>query len=93
MPSSVAHAYIALDVYDKLDRKVKRKIPRKYLEEYKSYSQGMDVLYFKHIFFPITKNGMEIRSLGHYIHNNKTNEFFIDLTKRVKESQDINQFI
>ena len=50
MPSSITHAYIAMDVYDNLDKNIQKKLLNK-LENYKTYSQGPDVFYFYHILF------------------------------------------
>ena len=49
MPSSITHAYVACDIYEKLDYKIKKKIPKMYLEDYKTYAQGPDIYYFYHI--------------------------------------------
>ena len=48
MPSSITHAYIAMNVYDKLDKNIQRKLLNR-LEDYKTYSQGPDVFYFYHM--------------------------------------------
>ena len=93
MPSSITHAYIAKDIYERLNSKVKKKITRNYLNDYKTYSQGMDVLYFKHIFFPITKKGIKVRKFASYTHNYKTNEFLISLANMAKESKNVYEFL
>lgn len=92
MPSSITHAYIAKDVYKNLTKKVKIKFKDIYIEDYKTYAQGPDIFYFYNIILPITKKSRDIIRFGHYIHNNKVNEFFINLCDKVKSSQDIDQF-
>lgn len=92
MPSSITHAYIALDIYKVLDKKIQNKIVN-HLEEYKTYSQGPDIFYFYHIFFPITKNSREVIKLGRQVHHEKTNELLINITKKVKQSKNINEFM
>ncbi len=89
MPSSITHAYLAKDIYQKLDNKIKKQIN---LESYKTYSQGLDVLYFYHIFLPITKKSRDIIKLGRLVHNQKTNDLLINLTKNVKKSQNKEKF-
>ena len=73
MPSSITHAYIAMNVYDKLDKNIQRKLLNR-LEDYKTYSQGPDVFYFYHILFPITKKSRSVMKLGITIHNHKVNK-------------------
>ena len=92
MPSSITHAYIAMNVYDKLDKNIQRKLLNK-LEDYKTYSQGPDVFYFYHILFPITKKSRSVMNLGRTIHNHKVNKLFIDMTKQVKSTKNTDQFI
>ena len=92
MPSSITHAYIAMNVYDKLDKNIQRKLLNR-LEDYKTYSQGPDVFYFYHILFPITKKSRSVMNLGRTIHNHKVNKLFIDMTKQVKSTKNTDQFI
>lgn len=93
MPSSITHGYIAKDVYDVLDKKIKNKFKENDLENYKTYSQGPDIFYFYNIVLPINKRSREIIEFGHFMHNNKVNEFFINLCKRVKESKNFQEFL
>lgn len=93
MPSSITHGYIAKDVYEVLDKKIKNKFREFDLENYKTYSQGPDLYYFYNIVLPINKRSREIIEFGHYMHNNKVNEFFINLSKRVKESKNFQEFL
>ena len=89
MPSSITHAYLAIDIFNNLDKKVKNIVN---LEDYKTYSQGPDIFYFYHIVFPFTKKTRTIQDLGRTIHHEKTNDFFLSLTKQVKSTKNINQF-
>lgn len=93
MPSSITHAYIAKDIYKELDKKIKNKFKEKDLENYKTYSEGPDIFYFYNIVFPINKKSRKIIEFGHYMHNNKVNEIFINLTNKVKESKKFPEFL
>lgn len=93
MPSSITHAYIAKDIYKILDKRVKNIFELNDLDKYIIYSEGPDIFYFYNIFFPITKNSRDIIKLGHYIHNNKVNELFINLTNKVKLSKNKEEFL
>ena len=44
MPSTVTHAYIAKDVYKKLDKKITRKITNDNYNELLMFSSGFDIL-------------------------------------------------
>ncbi len=93
MPSSITHAYVACDIYEKLDYKIKKKIPKMYLEDYKTYAQGPDIYYFYHILNPFDKKAKKIRNFGSLCHNKKTNELFITLTEKVKKSKNVDEFL
>lgn len=91
MPSTITHAYMARDIYDRLDKNVKE-IFNNQLEEYVTYSQGPDIFFFYRIFFPFGKF-LQIQKFGGRVHREKVNELFITLTNHVKKSKDRNQFI
>lgn len=93
MPSSITHAYIAKDVYSRLDKKIKTKFQKNDLENFKTYSQGPDLFYFYNIFFPISKKSRDIIKFGRYCHHNQVNELFINLTKKVKKSKNFDEFL
>lgn len=93
MPSSMTHAYIAKDVYNSLDKKLKNKIKKECIEDYKTYSQGPDIYYFYKIITSFNKKSKNIRNFGSTCHNQKVNDVFINLTNKVKTSKDINQFL
>lgn len=83
MPSTITHTYISLDTLKKIKYSPK-KIINNHIEDYKTFAQGMDILYFYHI-FSLKKNKVE--SLGHKFHNYETNEIFkyiIEQNKRNK---------
>ena len=87
MPSTITHAYIAKDIYNTLDEKIKNKFNNQDLENYKTYSQGPDILYFYNRLTSFDKKSFEIREFGSYVHKNKVNELFINLTEKVKKSK------
>ena len=89
MPSTITHAYMAHDIYNKLDATIKNKIN---LVDYISYSQGPDIFFFYRIFIPFGKF-LHIQKFGGVVHRQKVNELFIYLTEKIKKTQDINQFI
>lgn len=91
MPSTMTHAYMAHDIYKRLDNKIKLKLKDK-LENYVTFSQGADILYFYGIILPIG-NFYKVQKLGGKVHCEKVNELFISLTKKIKESKDFNQFV
>ena len=45
MPSTMTHAAMARDIYNRLSKKVQEKFDNQ-LEEYVTYSQGPDLFYF-----------------------------------------------
>ncbi len=84
MPSTITHAYFALDVYEHLDNKTKKRIANN-LEHLKTFSQAADILFFyTNINKRITK---KVKNLGNYIHNNKSKDFFIYYIKYIKENK------
>ena len=72
MPSTITHTYISLDTLEKVNKKP-YEIISKNIEDYKTFAQGMDILYFYHIF--LLKSN-KVQSLGHKFHNYKTNDIF-----------------
>lgn len=90
MPSTMTHAYIAKDIYKKLDIKIKSKITTTNLNEMLMFSSGFDVLYFyKMILMPFNR----INKLGNKAHNSKINAFFINLINQIKKSKNMDQFM
>jgi len=93
MPSSITHAYLAQDIFKRLDKKIINKLGFNALENYKTYAQGPDILYFYNIVFPITKKSRDIIKLGSTCHNEKVNELFVNLSIKVKLSKDYSEFL
>ena len=91
MPSTITHAYIAREVYNKLDKNIQNKFKDK-LDEYITYSEGPDILFFYPL-IPNYKKYIKIKKLGNYIHRNKVNQFFISLTNEVKKDKKVDKFI
>ncbi len=92
MPSSITHAYIAKDVYEALNTHIKKRISEEYLNNFIIYSFNADVLYFYKILAVYSSKAKKIQKLGSYVHNNKTNEFLINITNKVKKSKDNQEF-
>ena len=91
MPSTMTHSAMARDIYSRLDKNIQNKF-NNHLEEYVTYSQGPDLLYFYGILFPFGKF-LYIQKFGGVIHRTKVNELFIYLTNEVKRTKNINTFI
>jgi len=91
MPSTITHSYISLDVLNHLKKKP-QKIINKHIEDYKTFAQGMDILYFYNSLF-IKSN--KVQKLGHKFHNYKTNEIFkyIIETNKKNESEIVFTFL
>ena len=49
MPSTITHTYISIDTL-KLVKLKPKKIISENIEDYKTFAQGMDILYFYNIF-------------------------------------------
>jgi hypothetical protein len=73
MPSSITHTYFGMDVYDKLNAKIKDRFCED-IELYKMFCQGPDVLYFYNNF--IGKEAKKIFDLGSTVHTKDTRCFF-----------------
>ena len=82
MPSTITHTYISLDTLEKVNKKP-YEIISKNIEDYKTFAQGMDILYFYHIF--LLKSN-KVQSLGHRFHNYKTNDIFKYIIEYNKKS-------
>jgi len=77
MPSSITHAYFALDTYDHLNNEIKEKL-NNHLEYYKTFSQGPDPMFFYNL--SNLKKGKNIRNTyPELIHNTNTQDFFINV--------------
>lgn len=92
MPATVTHAFFAKDVYDVLPGNIKEKMN---LERCKMFSQGVDSLMFYNLFsvFP----GKKIRKFHSHFHKNKSQDFFINVLKYIRDSKlddpDVSSFL
>ena len=91
MPSTLTHAYMATDIYNRLNNDLKFKL-KNYIDDYITYSQGPDIFFFYKIFLPFGKY-LKIQNFGNKVHREKVNELFIALTNNVKQTKDINKFV
>ena len=82
MPATVMHAFFAKDVYDVLPINIKEKLD---FRRCKMFSQSMDSLIFYNLFsiFP----GKKIRDFHSFFHMNKSQDFFINLLKYVRDNK------
>jgi len=80
MPSSVTHTYFGIDVYNKLDNRIKSLISDD-LEYYKVFCQGPDTFYFYNLF--IGKKHKKVYKLGYDMHRYNTRDFFINIVKYI----------
>lgn len=81
MPSTVTHAFFALDVFEKLNKEIQSKIDIEYL---KTFSEGPDPLYFYYLYIPFYKDIIR-KTYPRKIHDTKTKEFFITFIKEIKD--------
>ena len=81
MPATITHAYFSKDVYDILPKDIKSKIN---VNRIKMFGQSTDSLMFYNLFslFP----GKKIRDFRYYFHTNKSQDFFINLIKYIKDN-------
>ena len=91
MPSTITHAYMANDIYNRLNDDLKDKFKNQ-IKEYITYSQGPDVLFFYPIIPRINKS-INIRKLASIVHRTKVNEFFISLVNNIKKDKDLEKFV
>ena len=81
MPSTVTHAYFALDVLQKLPIS-KRELILDEKDMLRVYGQSMDALFFYNI--TNFKKGKRQRAFGHYFQKHKTQEFFVTLINYIR---------
>lgn len=82
MPATITHAYFAKDVLDTLPNDIQEKISE---DRVKMFGQSTDSLLFYNLFS--VHRGKSIRSLQKYFHENKSQDFFIQLIDYIKEHQ------
>lgn len=78
MPATITHAYFSKDVYDVLPENIQGKIDLKRL---KMFGQSVDSLQFYNLFSVLP--GKDIRNFHYYFHDNKSQEFFINLIRYI----------
>ena len=80
MPATITHAYFAKDVFDVLPDNIRNVID---CSRIKMFGQSMDSLMFYNLFsiFP----GKKIRNFCSEFHKTKSQEYFINLIKYIKE--------
>ena len=81
MPATITHSFFAKDVYDILPTKINKKLN---LNRCKMFAQGTDCLKFYNLFSIMP--GKNIRSFDYYFHTNKSQEFFINLLKYLRDN-------
>ena len=81
MPATLTHAMFAKDVYDILPNEISEKLN---LKDCKMFAQGVDSLKFYNLFsiFP----GKDIRKFSGYFHHHKSQEFFINLLRFIRDN-------
>lgn len=80
MPATVAHAYLAKDLYEVLPETISSKID---LNRCKMFAQSTDSILFYNILS--LKSGKDLRRFQKYFHRNRTNKFFINLLNYVRD--------
>jgi len=93
MPSTIAHAFFAKDVYDILPQDIKKRINPKRI---KMFGQGMDSLMFYNLLS--FSSGKDIRKFRSVFHSYNTQGYFINLLEYVKDNKfyndyDVNSYI
>ncbi len=81
MPATIVHSYFANDVYDILPKGIKENISP---ERLKMFGLSMDSLMFYNLFSILP--GKKVRTFCDYFHENKSQEFFINLINYIKDN-------
>lgn len=81
MPATITHAYFAKDVFDILPSNIKNTID---CSRIKMFGQSMDSLMFYNMFSILP--GKKIRDFCKEFHSCKTQEYFVNLIKYIKEN-------
>ncbi len=81
MPATVTHAFFAKDVFEILPAEIRNKID---LDKAKMYAQSVDSCNFYNLLSLLP--GKEIRGFASYFHNNKSQEFFLNVLRFIKDN-------
>ena len=81
MPSTVTHSFFAKDVFDILPDDIQDKLD---IERSKMFAQGIDPLYFYNLISIMP--GKEMRNFQSYFHSHKSQDYFINLLKYMKDN-------
>lgn len=91
MPSTITHAFMAKDIYNKLEKNLKKKFEDKF-DLYMTYSEGPDVLFFYPVIPSLIKS-IKVRKFAKRVHRENVNKLFISLINSVKEDKNFDKFI
>ena len=78
MAGTATHAYFAVDLYNKLDKKSKERIN---IETIKTFAQGHDIFFFTFNFI-----NHKTKNIGSFMHKNNTRDFFKNIVIYIKEN-------
>ena len=79
MPAFVTHNYFAKDVYEKLDKNIKKELASA-LDFYAMFAQSFDNLFYYRLPLLI---GKDIRHLGHIGQKSNTQSYFINMIRNI----------
>lgn len=82
MPSTVTHAFFSKDVLEILPENISEYMD---LDKCKMFGQSVDSLYFYNLFSIFS--GKKIRGFNKFFHYNKSQEFFLNLLKYMKDNE------
>ena len=85
MPSTITHAYFAIDILNKLNKNQQDFLTNE-TDLLKVTAQSMDPLGFYDVLKPYKRKSKKIRSISGKFHKTKTGKYLITLTKYIKES-------
>ncbi len=84
MPSSMTHSYFCVDVYNKLDQKIKKNIS-KYIPLLKAFAQGPDPYFFYD--FHLTRRSKKVFEMDRAMQHTKINEHFLSLINYINKKK------
>lgn len=83
MPSSCTHNYFSIDVYNKLDRRIRKSIEPCY-NEYRMFSQGPDPYFFYD--FHLSKKSKKVFKINAAMQHSHINEHFLSLINYINDN-------